>query len=648
MTHSPRTVLAVCAVVAAVLVSSPLHDPLNNPNEGVRVFTVKALVEQHTLAINDVTRAWGFIDDKAVRGGRLYQSKAPLVSLVAAGAYAVVHPFTGDLSRPALTRLCRLSGGAVPVALLLGVTWWALRQRRRPDDDDDYDVMVDLVMVGLVLGTGVFASLQVFSGHALAAVAPATVLALARLPGRTWHSVVAAMALSAAATAEYPAALCLPLLWLVVRRAPDRRRAIVAAVVAGIVVAMPTLIAHQSMWGAPWRTGYSFLENPQYQPLVRGTFFGIGLPSPSVLVTTLVSPELGLFFFSPFLLLGLLWLARGKAGGVDRVDFDRVDVVVTVGVVLGFMLFIAGFRGWRGGWSVGPRYILEVAGVLAVCAVDGVGVVPRRWRLPLLMPLVSVSVLHSGLAGAFFPHLPDVLRAPVGELLLPLIARGFCPDSVPLWLGASASMGALVVAGVVLAAPVIVCLAHRRFAAALAVLVLVPVAWLETATVSVSAVRAKEVRRVTDNWRPEAGNPYLVDVDSAPVGTRLAIDRARTLGPRLPPPCTDAPRPRRRDIGPGTGALRNALDGLDPTAPTSFVVVDDALADHMGAVGGANLLAAVGDLPRLRGFPCAGPIVVVVRPETTLPPSLSSLPVIDEAGVGDGFVVRHLQRPVAR
>jgi hypothetical protein len=430
MTHSPRTVLAVCAVVAAVMVSSPLHDPLNNPNEGVRVFTVKAVVEHHTLAINDVTRAWGFIDDKAVRGGRLYQSKAPLVSLLAAAAYAVVHPVTGDLSRPALTRLCRLSGGAVPVALLLGVTWWALRQRRRPapDDDDadtgDHDVVVDLVMVGLVLGTGVLASLQVFSGHALAAVAPATVLALARLPGRTWHSVVAAMALSAAATAEYPAALCLPLGWLVVRRAPDRRRAIVAAVVAGIVVAMPTLIAHQSMWGAPWRTGYSFLEHPHYQPLVRGTFFGIGLPSPSVLATTLVSPELGLFFFSPFLLLGLLWRARVRASGVDRIDLDRADVVVVVGVVLGFMLFIAGFRGWRGGWSVGPRYILEVAGVLAVCAVDGVGVLPRRWRLPLLMTLVSVSVLHSGLAGAFFPHLPDVLRAPVGELLLPLIARG--------------------------------------------------------------------------------------------------------------------------------------------------------------------------------------------------------------------------------
>jgi|GEM_PF-1212747 len=661
MTHSPRTVLAVCAVVAAVMVSSPLHDPLNNPNEGVRVFTVKALVEQRTLAINDVTRAWGFIDDKAVRGGRLYQSKAPLVSLLAAGAYAVVHPFTGDLSRPALTRLCRLSGGLLPVALLLAVTWWALRQRRRPadgarsDDDDntdgarDHEVVVDLVMAGLVLGTGVLASLQVFSGHALAAVAPAVVLALARLPGRTWHSVVAAMALSAAATAEYPAALCLPLLWLVVRRAPDRRRAIIAAIVAGVVVALPTLIAHHAMWGAPWRTGYSFLENPQYQPLVRGTFFGIGLPSPSVLVTTLVSPELGLFFFSPFLLLGLLWLGQARrpvspatAGGVDR-----VDVVVVVAVVTAFMLFIAGFRGWRGGWSVGPRYILEVAGVLAVCTVDGVGVLPRRWRLPLLMTLVAVSVLHSGLAGAFFPHLPDVLRAPVGELLLPLIARGFCPDSVPLWLGASASVGAFVVAGVVLAAPVIVCLAHRRFAAALAVVVLVPVAWLETATVSVSAVRAKEVRRVTDNWRPEAGNPYLVDVDSAPVGTRLAIDRARTLGPRLPPPCTDAPRPRRRDIGPGTGALRNALDGLDPTVPKSLVIVDDALADHMGAVGGAHLVAALTDLPRLRGFPCTGPIVVVVRPETTLPPSLSSLPVIDERGVGEGFVVRHLQRPVA-
>jgi hypothetical protein len=645
MTHPLSTVLAVGAVVAAVVIASPLHDPLNNPNEGVRVFTVKALVEHHTLAINDVVRAWGYIDDKAVRDGRLYQSKAPLVSLLAASAYAVVHPFTGDLSRPALTRLSRVSGGLLPVALLVGVTWWALRHRRRvavgrddDDDDDDHDVLVDLLMVGLVLGSGVLASLHVLSGHALAAVAPAAVLALARLPGRTWHSAVAATALSAAATAEYPAALCLPLLWLVVRRAPQRRRAVVGAVAAGLLTAMPTLIAHHTMWGAPWRTGYSFLENPQYQPLVQGTFFGIGLPQPSVWLTTLVSPELGLFFFSPFLLLGLLWFWRRDAAGAGT------EVVVVASVMIATLLFIAGFRGWRGGWSVGPRYILELAGILAVGAVDGVGRLPRRARLPLLMALVSVSVLHSGLAGSFFPHLPDVLRAPVGELVLPLIARGFCPDSLPLWLGATPMAGAVTITSVVLAAPLLVCLVHRRFAAALAMLVLLPTAWLEVNAVSVSAIRAKEVRRATDNWRPERGNPYLADIVSAPVGTRLAIDRVRTIGPRLPPPCTDQARPRRTDVGPGTAAVRAAVDDVDG----GLMVVDDALADHMGAVGGAALLVSLSDLPRLRGFPCAGPIAVVVRPGTALVPSLAALPIIEERELGEGYVLRRLQRPAAR
>src|SRR5687768_16508075 len=98
-----RAIVFACAIVACVFVSSPLHLPLNNPNEGVRVFAAKALVEHHTFAIDEVVREWGYIDDKSKHGGRLYSSKAPLASIIGAIAYAIVHPFTGDLDRPALT-----------------------------------------------------------------------------------------------------------------------------------------------------------------------------------------------------------------------------------------------------------------------------------------------------------------------------------------------------------------------------------------------------------------------------------------------------------------------------------------------------------------------------------------------------------------
>ena len=114
MSSRVRTAALAASLVAAVFVSSPLHLPLNNPNEGVRVFSVRALIEHHTFAIDDVIADWGFIDDKARclgdLKGKLCSSKAPLSTLIASAGYAVVHPFSGDLSRPTLTRLCRVSG----------------------------------------------------------------------------------------------------------------------------------------------------------------------------------------------------------------------------------------------------------------------------------------------------------------------------------------------------------------------------------------------------------------------------------------------------------------------------------------------------------------------------------------------------------
>jgi hypothetical protein len=347
MTWPPRSVVvAAGAIVAAVVVASPLHTPLNNPNEGVRVYTARAVVEHHTLAIDAVSREWGFIDDKAQKNGRTYQSKAPLPALLGAAAYAVVHPVTGDLSRPALTRLCRVAV-MVPVALMLALCWWALR-RSRDDSAFDDNSTLDVVMLGLMTGTGVLAALQVFSGHALAAIAPAAVLGLARLRQvRGWHHVVAGVLLGVAASSEYPAALCAPLVWLVTRRDAQPWRALGLAVVGAIIALLPTLLVHQLMWGAPWRTGYSFLDNPHYRPLVEGTFFGIGLPDPQVWMTTLVSPELGLFFFSPFLavgVVGLLTLPRHR----------RAEQVVVVAVVVAFLLFIGGFRAGVAAGRSGP------------------------------------------------------------------------------------------------------------------------------------------------------------------------------------------------------------------------------------------------------------------------------------------------------
>jgi hypothetical protein len=604
--HGPRALIVAVLLAAAAFVSSPLHAPLNNPNEGVRVFATRALVEHHTTAIDTVVADWGYIDDKATRDGHLYSSKAPFVTLLAAAAYAVVHPVTGDLARSTLTRLCRVTGVVLPTAVALALAWHALRRRCRDP------VTVDLGVVALVTGTGLLGALHVFSGHALVAATAAALAAFALLddvPTRGRLVVVGAL-WSASTCAEYPAVLLGPLLFPVVARAPRRAGAVAAVVAAAVVVALPTLIVHTASFGAPWRTGYSFLENAGYRPLVAGTLFGIGVPAPGVLATALFSSEVGLFFFAPVTLVGVAALPRLPRGA-------RVVVIV---VVVAFLAFLAGFRGWRGGWSIGPRYISELWGVLAVVAVVALDDVRPALARGALATTGAVGILHSGIAGATFPHLPDVLVNPVGELVLPLVVRGLAPDSVPLALGLSPANSVVVIVAVV-AAPLVVCLVLAR-AARIVVVVVVVVAAAVVIDRALPGTRpgprALEVRRLVDNWRPERGVPYLADGGGDP-RVLFAIDRGR-FAPD--PTCTfPAPRRRRPDLGAGARVLDDAA-----LPDAGLVVVADELADAIAPHGGGALVVTVRDVAThlRRGLPCTGDVVVVVRAGDPLPPALAS------------------------
>ncbi len=635
MSTAGPTAVVAASLLAAVFVSSPLHLPLNNPNEGVRVFAVRALVEQHTFAIDDVIADWGFIDDKAhCLVHQRCSSKAPLSSLIGAAAYAVVHPFSGNLSRETLTRLCRLSGGVLPAAIALAILWWALRRRARQAnvDVDGRLLLVDVCVVALVVGSGVLASLNVFSGHAFAAVAPAAVLALALLPEEpsTRRLVTAAALLSLATAAEYPAALSLPLLLPLIWRARRRARAVVVVVVAGFLAALPALVAQAVMFGAPWRTGYSFLDNPHYQALVDGSLFGIGRPDPTVLFTVLLSPELGLFFFSPLLLCGLFGVALLPKN-------TRAVVVVVIGA---FLLFIAGFRGWRGGWSVGPRYISELAGLLSVTAVLALERLSSSSARLLALGAAAVGVLHSGVAGAIFPHLPDVLRNPVIELALPLVVRGLCPDSMPLALGLPPAI-AVVVVVVVVALPLFAVAAVHREPRVLVVLVVPLVVVIDGALpATTAAVAGREVRRVVDNWRPEGGIPYLADGADDP-RVLFAIDRGRLLKGRGISCSFASPRPTRPDVG---GALLRDLLATVPGG--SLVVVDDALAPHIAPAGGSVLVVSMSDVDRhLTGLPCTGDVVVVAPAGALLPKRLRTLVSVGEPiDLKEGWVVLRLGR----
>jgi hypothetical protein len=406
---------------------------------------------------------------------------------------------------------------------------------------------------------------------------------------------------------------------------------------APVVVAVS--VAHAAMFGAPWRTGYSFLENKGYEALVTATpLFGIGAPDPLRLATALFSPSVGLFFFCPLLLLGLIAAAREAVRAQDAAV--RADAIVVVGVAC-MALFIAGYGGWRGGWSVGPRYLCELTGLLAFTAARFAdGLKHRTVGRVVVAVVVGAGLISSGLPGLMFPHLPDALSNPTAQLVVPLWVRGFAPEGLALWaLGSPRAASVLLMMTLWLPLGVVVVRARAPFVLPAAVggaaLLLGLCAVLPVPLARVGA-EALEARRMFDNWRPWRGNPYVAPAlavadDDKAVNERLdprialAVDRARVALPRLLregcAPANDPVAVPAADGSQTATALAQALS-QGVIAVDGLVVVDDALALAIGPVHGrarasAPVIATRSDVARFAKdtLPCAGPVWVVSTTE---------------------------------
>jgi len=427
------------------LATSPYFAGLNNPNEMSRLYAAQAFVRSGEFAVDGVIRRWGPTDDLARRSGRRYSSKAPWQSLVAVPAVAVA---------PSLNRLFGLSGEKRHVlywARLFATvlpTWafaclmlaWARRRCLELGAPLEVGTGVGL---SIALGTMLYPYALTLTGHAWAALAVgAAYLGLIGLGRRTpaeagwrWTALGIGFACALAPFAEYPAALAaFPIVVGAIWMAPDwRRRAEVTAYLGlgGLLPFGLGLWAHQRMWGHPLKTGYSFLANPAYADAHSTGFFGVGLPRLDTLAKVLFSAETGLFFFSPVLLVGLAMLVRSAFPQDPNKRHRLVARVGGIGV-LALFLFIAGHSAWRGGWTLGPRYIIPVAPLLGVWVVEAMVVPSVR---PYALVLGALSICVTGFSAALYPHLSDVYSNPVAHFVLPTYAAGHAPYGLGALLG---------------------------------------------------------------------------------------------------------------------------------------------------------------------------------------------------------------------
>jgi len=464
-------------------------EKLNNPNELVRVYMARAIVEEHTYAIGrrvalgnrlvdtgPIYSDWGYVNDKALvcddpRArppgcvGTLYAVKAPATTLlglpvVAALRALLPHP----PSRTQYVFALRWLVIILPTVLL----WLFVRRFLRASGAGE--PLALSVTLAAAFGSLSLTYGQLYAGHNLAAIG----LGLAFLatfwpragapiwpndqetaPGLSegespsqlpiWSAGQESLAAAAvgfgtalAIAAEYPAGpacVILGLGWLWARR-PGLRRLLWAALgAAGPLFAL----AHfqHAAFGSLFATPYAHQENAQFiQDLSQGPL-GISPPTVERLFGSLFSPFLGLFYWAPWTALIVFAAVR------LRRSLPGLTACAVAGYYLVFQITHAF---WRSGWVVGPRYTTPMIPCLALAvglSLSRLRRVDQPLALGIFGGLAAAAVGATGLASAVCQGFPEEVFNPLREIVGPLLAHGYVPRNLLQLLGVPGLWSAL-------------------------------------------------------------------------------------------------------------------------------------------------------------------------------------------------------------
>jgi hypothetical protein len=447
--------LVLLATAAFYLIPYPYYDwpssqyKLDNPNEVTRVYSARAIGEFGHLYINDVLDEWPTRrtdlsgrprtpDEPATHPTQLiYPAKSPGMAMLAAPSWWAFHKVSAavghETTRHDLVRVCRLTAQAL--ILLLSLLLYAFLRRALSSK-----YIAQGVYWAMTLGSIGYAYTLIFASHQLATylLLAFFITVAARPAPSSIHATrgeaikyaiywLAGLAGGFAVAAEYSALL--PALALGAYAAwrgsdaPDPERALLPRLlharrhlfVALAGVAVPAALAisyHKLGFGSATKTAYHFMLNPVFRARMEQSAGGFKLPDPDLTAQIYLGATNGLLVFTPLLALAPLGLAYSLH---DR--RYRAEALAALGVIasLTFYLSSAAFD-WRGGWSIGARYMTNVIPALALLAAYGLD---RLWsRSPaaarvLLASTAIASIFATAPPSAVFPHLPDDLVNPL-------------------------------------------------------------------------------------------------------------------------------------------------------------------------------------------------------------------------------------------
>lgn len=399
---------------------------------------VKAVVEHKTLTVDPVLRERPYNVDLARHEGRLYSIKAPGPSLLAIPFYYVATALT-KLTPAQETLLMRLVASTIP-ALIFLLFFFRFTAFLSPN----FSLRL-LVLLGLAVGSMYYTHALLLAGHETAAVGLAGAFLSAffnkrRPKDSPFLLFMAGFLLALGASSEYQSFFAALAIGVYAFFATKRKIFFGFFLLGALPFSFLTALVHYLSYGSPFLTGHHFPAEPAFQQYQHCGWRGLFCFSWAGLYGTFFAASNGLFFFAPWLVFALPGLVFLLSDRTLRTE----GVCITV-VIASYFVVISSMYAWKGGWSVGPRYLGATMPFLAMACLYGLDLLHRRNRIFfwLFVPLWLVGIFIYGLSSPIFPHFPEDLSNPFFDFLLPLIQMRFFPYNVGQLFGLHGLAGVL-------------------------------------------------------------------------------------------------------------------------------------------------------------------------------------------------------------
>ncbi|RJP58138.1 MAG: hypothetical protein C4541_08905 [Candidatus Auribacter fodinae] len=413
-----------------------------NPNEFSRLYQIRAIVENHTLAIDSMISRYGHLMDKSHFNGHFYSDKSFGMTLLCLPFYFVYHLFFGICGNSGVMKyLLSIACAAIPNILFVIMLYIryirarALRSFRL------------LMLCGYCLGTISFVYSTLLYSHVTGAALLGIIFMMLDNRDRTINPLSAlliGMGLGLACIIEYP--MLLICIWLglfflyrvFTERMDNKILSCILVITGGLISGSVQMLVNYLSFGSPFSTGYAHKYAIDQTVYHSTGFFGVAHPSFESVWGITFSAARGMFYFSPILLLAIPALVSLFRHNSPQ---SKIRAGVLSGIILTYSLFASSVVDWRGGWTTGPRYYLPAIPFMLIAIISRpwfVFLKRRRWFpvLPVLFMTALVwSVIHCVAVASAYPFIPELIVQPLWEFAVPLLAKGYVSPNIGTSIG---------------------------------------------------------------------------------------------------------------------------------------------------------------------------------------------------------------------